>query len=348
MQLRNTMRNTVQVLGLAVCLTPFAFSQASPQAAPQALPAAPAAPGTPVPAPDANPFPAADPRDFTADAPTKQTVDDFLKASWGFDPNRMWQIQAIEKTPVAGVSRIVVLVSEKNTPKAQVQPLVFFALPDGKHVIADAVLPFGSHPFEENRKLLAARADGPSQGAASKDLELIEFSDFQCPHCKDAQSTIAKLVADYPSAHFVFQSFPLIRIHSEAFKAASYGVCVAKLSGNDGFFKFADAVFATQDQLTPEASDQTLKAAATKAGADPEKVAACAVTDATKASVNASLNLGDEIGVAATPTLYVNGRGLPLGQIPYETLRQIIDYEAQLDGITLPPRPPAPAAPSLK
>jgi protein-disulfide isomerase len=276
-------------------------------------------------------------------------VDDFLKASWGFDANRVWQIQAIEKTPVAGVSRIVVLVAEKNTPKQQqVQPLVFFSLPDGKHIIADAVLPFGSHPFEEYRKLLAAQADGPSRGAPSKELELVEFSDFQCPHCKDAESTIAKLVADYPSGHFVYQSFPLIRIHSEAFKAASYGVCVAKLSGNDAFFKFADAAFATQDQLTPEASDQTLKAAVTKAGGDPEKVAACAVTDATKATVNASLNLGDEIGVAATPTLYVNGRGLPLGQIPYETLRQIIDYEAQLDGITLPPHPPAPAAPSLK
>jgi protein-disulfide isomerase len=347
MQFRTSMRPTALVLGLAAGLTSIAFSQAT-QSAPQALPSAPAAPNAPAAPPNANPFPPSDPRDFTAESPTKQTVDDFLRASWGFDPNRVWQVQAIQKTTVTGVSRIVVLVAEKNNPKQQVQPLVFFALPDGKHIIADGVLPFGSHPFEEDRKLLAARADGPSQGAASKDLEFVEFSDFQCPHCKDAQSTISKLVADYPSAHFVYENFPLIRIHSEAFKAASYGVCVAKLSGNDGFFKFADAVFATQDQLTPEGAEQALKAAATKAGADGDKVAACAVTDATKTDVNASLNLGDEIGVAQTPTLYVNGRAIPLGSIPYDTLRQIIDYEAQLDGVTLPPHPPAPPAPSLK
>lgn len=348
MQLRISMRPAVLVLGFAAGLTPIAFSQASPQATQQALPAAPAAPNAPAALPNANPFPASDPRDFTAESPTKETVDDFLRASWGFDPNRVWQIQGIQKTTVTGVSRVVVLVAEKNTPKEQVQPLVFFALPDGKHIIADAVLPFGSHPFEENRKLLVAQADGPSQGAASKDLELVEFSDFECPHCKDAQSTIAKLVADYPSAHFVYQNFPLIRIHSEAFKAASYGVCVAKLSGNETFFKFADAVFATQDQLTPEGSDQALKAAATKAGADADKVAACSATDAAKANVNASLNLGDQIGVAQTPELFVNGRAIPLGQIPYETLCQIIDYEAKLDGVTIPPRAPAPPPPSLK
>jgi protein-disulfide isomerase len=341
MQLRNTMRSSVFVLGLMASLTPCGWTQASSQALPSA-PAAAAGPSL-----NASPFPPSDPADFTAAAPTAQAVDDFLKAFWGYDPNRLWQVQAIQKTPAANVSRIVVLVAEKGT-KEQVQPVVFFSLPDGKHVIADAVLPFGPKPFQEDRELLQARADGPYQGAAGKDLEIVEFSDFQCPHCKEAQETVAKLVQDYPSAHFVYQNYPLIRIHSEAFKAAAYGTCVAKLSGNDAFFKFADAVFATQDQLTPTTSDQTLKAAVTKAGGDPDKVAACSTTDATKANVNASIALGDEVSVAGTPTLFVNGRGLQIGGIPYETLRQIIDYQAQADGISLPPRPPAPAAPSLK
>ncbi len=346
MQFRSLMHSSILALGLAAFLTPNGFSQNAPAggATPtqsQALPAAPAST-------NANPFPPADPRNFTAASPSKETVDAFLKASWGYDPNRVWQVQAILKTPAAGVSRVVVLVAEKGGAKEQTQPLTFYTLPGGKYIVADGVLPFGDKPFDENRQLLQSEANGPSQGASSKALELVEFSDFECPHCKDAQSTIQKLITDYPMAHFVFQHFPLVEIHPEAFKAAAYGVCVTKASGDAAFFKFSDAVFAAQAELTPQSADQTLKDAVTKAGGDPAKAAACAASAETKAAVNASLNLGEQLGVNSTPTLFVNGRGLPLGGIPYETLQKIVDFQAQQDGVSLPARPPAPQAPSLK
>ncbi|HEV2275823.1 MAG TPA: thioredoxin domain-containing protein, partial [Acidobacteriaceae bacterium] len=315
----------------------------APAAQTPMLPAAPAAS-----APNANPFPPPDPRNFTAASPSKDTVDSFLRASWGYDPNRVWQVQAILKTPVAGVTRVVVLVAEKGGPKEQTAPLAFYVLPDGKHIIADGVLPFGSRPFDENRQTIQSQANGPSKGASAKDLEFVEFADFQCPHCKEAQPIVDKLLADYPMAHFVFQNYPLVQVHPDAFQAAAYGVCVAKLSGNDAFFKFSDAVFAAQDQLTPQSADQTLKAAVTKIGGDPAKVAECASGNAAKDAVDASLNLGDELGVNSTPTIFINGRGLPLNGLPYEALRSVIDFQAKEDGVTLPPRPPAPPPPSLK
>ena len=347
MQFRFMMRSSVFACGLAGLLTLGGFAQNTPApsgpqpAGSQALPAAP-------PATNVDPFPAADPRNFTAASPSKETVDAFLKASWGYDPNRIWQVQAILKTPVAGVSRVVVLVAEKGGAKEQTQPLSFYTLPDGKHIIADGVLPFGAKPFDENRQVLQSEANGPSQGASSKDLEFVEFSDFECPHCKDAQATIQKLVADYPMAHFVYENFPLVEVHSEAFKSAAYGVCVAKASGDAAFLKFADAVFAAQAELTPQSSDQTLKDAVTKAGGDPAKAAACAASPETKATIDASLNLGEKLGVNSTPTMFINGRGIPLSGIPYETLRQIIDFQAQEDGVSLPARAPAPRPPSLK
>jgi protein-disulfide isomerase len=354
MQFRTMARISVLALGLAALANPAGFSQNQPPQAPAAQPPASPAPGsrglltTPTLTPNANPFPPPDPRNFTADAPTKQTIDDFLKASWGYDPNRVWQVQAILKTQVPGLSRIIVLVEEKGAAKQQPAQLAFYYLPDGKHIISDTILPFGSKPFEDNRQLLEREGSGPSRGAQSKDLEFVEFADFECPHCKDAQSTIAKLLDDYPSAHFVYQNYPLVEIHSEAYKAAAYGVCVAKLEGNETFFKFSDAVFDAQSGLTPESSDQTLKGAVTKAGGDPAKVAACSTTPETKAAVDASLKLGDQVGVAETPTFFVNGRGVPLGAIPYETLQKIIDFQAEQDGLSLPPHPPAKPAPSLK
>ena len=173
----------------------------SPAGSPAPAPSAPAEP--------AAPFPPVDPANFTATSPTKQTVEDFLKAYWGYDTSRVWQVQAILPTPAPGVSQVIVLVKGNGGgAKEQTAQLSFFTLPDGKFLVADSILPFGPKPFQAYREILQAGATGPSQGGASKALEIVEFSDFECPHCKEAQPTIAKLLADYPSAHFVYPGFP--------------------------------------------------------------------------------------------------------------------------------------------
>jgi len=362
MQLRITTCLSVLAVASAAWI-PAALAQNGPPAAPtpqappaRQAPAASSAPAPSAPAETAAPFPPVDPANFTATSPTKQTVEDFLKAYWGYDSSRVWQVQAILPTPAPGVSHVIVLVKGNGAgngagAKEQTAQLAFFTLPDGKFLIADSILPFGPKPFQAYRDILQAGATGPSQGGASKALEIVEFSDFECPHCKEAQPTIAKLLADYPSAHFVFQDFPLTQIHNEAFKASTHGYCVAKAGGNEAFFKFSDALFENQAGLTAATADATLKDAETKAGQDPVKIAACAATPAAKDAINASLALGAKVGVNSTPTIFINGRGLPAVGIPYPMLQKIIEFQAQLDGVPLPPAPPAPApkpAPSLR
>ena len=73
----------------------------------------------------------------------------FLKALWGYDPNRIWRVEAIQKTMAPNIAKVVVFVSDKS-PNAKVQPSAFFVTPDGKHAIAgDAVIPFGATPFAD-------------------------------------------------------------------------------------------------------------------------------------------------------------------------------------------------------
>jgi protein-disulfide isomerase len=337
MQLRTT-------LGFFVLAAVSAVAQ--DRAVQSPTPQAPIPQASPAPAQAAPTFPPVDPANFTATSPTKETVQDFLHAFWGYDSSREWQVQAILPTPATGVSHVLVLVKAANAgPKDQIAQLSFFTMPDGKFLVADQLLPFGSKPFASYREILQEGATGPSQGGSSKALELVEFSDFQCPHCKDAQPIVAKLLADYPSAHFVYQDFPLSQIHPEAFKASTHGYCVAKAGGNEAFFKFADAVFTAQVGLTPDMADGTLKEAETKAGQDPAKIAACAATPAAKSAVDASRALGEKVGVNQTPTIFVNGRGLPLTGIPYDMLQKIIEFQAQLDGVPLQPAPKAPPAP---
>lgn len=311
---------------LTLAATSFTFAQAAPQ---QEVPSAPSA--TAAQAPQPVQFPPVNPANFTSDTPSKETVESFLKESWGYDANRIWQVAAIQKTPAEGIVKVVVYVAEKQSAKPEIANLTFFVTPDGKHLIANDVLPFGAHPYAEYRELLKARATGPSLGATDKQFQLVEFADFQCPHCKDAQQTAAKLQQDFPQARYVYENFPLVTIHSEAYKAAAYGACVAKESGNDAFFKFSDAIFAAQENLTPTGSDTALADAVTKAGLTPAKVATCANSSEGKSTVDASLQLGKDLNVDQTPMLFINGRAIPMNAVPYEQLKQIVAYQFSLD-----------------
>ncbi len=296
----------------------------NPQQVPNAPHAAPAAP-------QEVQFPPVQESNFTAASPTRDEIESFLKTSWGYDPNRVWEVFGVEKTDAPGVSKVTVLVAEKQNPR-QIANLTFFVTPDGKHLISqESVLDFGPRPYENNYRTLQQRATGPWRGAAGKQFELVEFADFECPHCKDAQSIVDKLLQDFPQAHYVFENFPLVNVHAQAFKAAAYGECVAQQSGNDGFFKYANAIFAAQSELAGQGAEQALRNAVTAAGADADKVAACAESTAGKGPVEASMRLGQDLNINETPTLFIDGRAVPMLAVPYEQLKKIIEYQFSLD-----------------
>lgn len=318
---------------LALALAGFGLAAAAQTQAPEApAPQAGAAPQAPAATTEPK-FPPINPANFTATSPTKEEVEQFLHMSWGYDENRVWEVYAIEKTKAPGVSKVTVFLAEKPNP--QVASLSFFVTPDGKHLISqESVLDFGPHPYEDNYRILQQRADGPSLGAPGKQFELVEFADFECPHCKDAQPIAKRLMQDFPQAHYVFEMFPLVSIHPEAFKAAAFGACVAQQGGNADFFKFSDAIFEAQAELEGQGADQALRNAVTASGLDPDKITACADSPAAKSAVDASMRLGQDLSVDETPTLFIDGRAVPMMGIPYEELKKIIEWQFSLDKTT--------------
>ncbi|HEX4019628.1 MAG TPA: thioredoxin domain-containing protein [Acidobacteriaceae bacterium] len=330
-------RNVLQMIaaaGLGFAVLAYgqtAPSGPTPQNRSQAIPPnqAPLQLSTPGQAPTPKPitFPPPNPKNFTATTPSMDTVNAFLKQLWGFDPNRKWQVEAIQKTEAPGLSRVIIFVGEEGSSNRPGET-AFFVTPDGQHLIAGGqVMPFPD-PFAATRTLLEEKATGPYRGAASKKLLLVEFADLQCPHCKEAEPTMERLEQDFPTARIVFQNFPINSLHPAAEQAAEYGVCVAQLKGNDAFFKYVQAVFDTQAGLTPADTDKTLADAVTKAGADPAAVKTCVASPATKAAVDASRQLGVDVGVNETPMLVINGRPLAVNSVPYATLRQLVSYES--------------------
>jgi protein-disulfide isomerase len=156
------------------------------------------------------------------------------------------------------------------------------------------------------------------------------------------------IAKSFPKAHIVFQLFPLVDIHPSAFKAAAFGVC-AQQQSNEAFFKYAAGVFETQEGLSPTTDDTLLKAAAKRAGLDSDAIATCAATQATKDIVTADIKLAEDAGVDQTPLLSVNGRLLPIAGVSFETVKQLIQFQATLDGVdsgataeTLAPHPDQP------
>lgn len=285
----------------------------------------------------ANPFPAVNLKNFTASSPTTAEVNAFLKAAWGYNANRIWSVAAIEKTAAPGVARVVVFAADKMEP-GKVSRNEFFITPDGKHAIAGGVVDFGAHPFDARRTLMLQKAEGPGEGAAGNGLMLVVFSDLLNKRSKEAQDTVNNLMRDIPQARIVFENLPADG-SPYALHAAEEGVCVRKAKGDAAFFTYAHAMFSKQNALSVTTLQPALDAAIAAAGADPKSVDACAATPEAKADVEASIALAGAAGVDAAPALVANGRVLPPTEVSYDSLKRIIAYQAQLDGIAVHVQP---------
>jgi protein-disulfide isomerase len=326
---------TMSGTGLVVCAqTPDA---PQPKLAPATSAEQVDAPVAPTPhVPVANPFPAVDPKNFTAESPTVAVVNDFLTQVWGANENRIWSVAGIEKTAAPGVSKILVLLADK-TKAGSMSEYAFYVTPDGKHAIADTLIDFGPKPFAERRKTLQERADGPGEGAKSKDLMVVEFGDLLNVKSKETHETAVRLLGEFPQARLVYELLPPDG-RAYSMRAAVEGVCVRKAKGDAAFYTYAQEVYNKQETMTKSNVESIFGAAATAAGADAAAVAACADTQAAKDEVKASMALGADVDIQQAPVLVVNGHILPQS-VTYETLKAITAFQAKEDGIAVHVQP---------
>lgn len=252
--------------------------------------------------------------------PTEDEVETYMKRNFGYDPAISWKILDIKESPVPGISEIVVSMNKG-------EPFHFYFAAGQQIAIIGQVLPFGPNPFASAREKLRA-ASGPSKGGENAPIQIVEFSDLECPHCKVAQPIMEKLMGDFPQVRFVFQQYPLpATMHPWALKAAEYADCAAQMD-KAAFWKYIDAIFDAQGGIALATADDKLKELATSSGLDGEKIAACAAKPETEARVNKSHELGDSLGVGQTPTVFINGRMvLGLGGIPYDNLKTLVQFE---------------------
>jgi protein-disulfide isomerase len=252
--------------------------------------------------------------------PTSEEVEAYMKRSFGYDPGVSWQIVSIRESGVPGIAELIVSVNKG-------EPYHFFYVVGSQTAFVGQMLPFGTNPFAPARAKLQA-AFGPSRGSQNAPIQIVEFSDLQCPHCKAAQPVVEKLAADFPQVRFIFQQFPLpASLHPWAMKAAQYSDCAGQMD-KDAFWKYVDAIFENQGGIALATADDKLKELATANGLDAAKITACAASPETDARVRKSMELGAVLNVNQTPTVFINGRMmLGIANVPYETLKNLVQFE---------------------
>lgn len=252
--------------------------------------------------------------------PTTDEVDAYMKRSFGYDPGVSWEIYQIRESPVPGLAEIIVSVNKG-------QPYHLYYWPKAQIAFVGQTIPFGPNPYASARGHLKD-AFGPSRGGQNPPIDIVEFSDLECPHCKAAQPVLEKLYADFPQVRFIFQQFPLPpSLHPWALKAAQYADCAGQMN-KDAFWKYVDAIFENQGGIALATADDKLKELATANGYDAQKISTCAASPETDARIKKSQALGAALEVNETPTVFVNGRRVSgLANIPYDNLKQLVQFE---------------------
>jgi protein-disulfide isomerase len=164
--------------------------------------------------------------------------------------------------------------------------------------------------------------NGPAKGPEAAPIQIVEFSDFQCPYCQRANPAVEQVLNTYGDRiHFVYRHFPLPN-HPNAEPAAEASQCAAE---QGKFWPYHDKLFANPSRL----GGSDLKQHAAELGLEPSKFNACVDARKYKAQVAADKQAGEEAGVNGTPAFFVNGRMLS-GAQPFEAFKRIIDDELAL------------------
>ena len=175
------------------------------------------------------------------------------------------------------------------------------------------------------REVRRERLDGATiqwdPGHEGAVLKLVEFSDYQCPACRRqwlAHEPVFSSFGDKLRHGLV--NFPLITSHPWSFRAAVAGVCIADI-WPDQTLTFKSEMYRLQSSLSVETVDDGVFGFLAQRGLPEATFRTCYLKDPSINKVLRHLEVGQSVGILATPTFMVNGELLPLGNFEAITAR---------------------------
>ena len=145
------------------------------------------------------------------------------------------------------------------------------------------------------------------RGKSSAEVSLIEYTDFECPFCKQFHGTPKALLDRYQGrVNWVIRNYPLPFHDPAARKEALAAECVAQLGGNDAYWKYADALFAnTKSNGGGLPEDKSVEKLAETTGVKSAALVTCMNDGSVVKRVEQDIADGNAAGVSGTPTTVV-------------------------------------------
>jgi protein-disulfide isomerase len=158
--------------------------------------------------------------------------------------------------------------------------------------------------------------DAPVRGNPEAKVTIVEFSDFECPHCRMAEPWLKQILDEYPKdVKLVFMNYPL-PMHTNAQTAAAAAVAAGK---QKKFWAYHDKLFDNQDKLRmPD-----LLRYAEELKLDVERFKAD--LEAAKPRVARDKALGEKLDITGTPSMYINCK--KANALSVESLRSYVEAE---------------------
>lgn len=173
-------------------------------------------------------------------------------------------------------------------------------------------------------------------GSADSRILVIEYSDTECPFCKNFHATMLNIMQEYGKdgqVAWVYRHFPIAELHSKALKEAEALECAGSQGGNSKFWEYANKIYEVtpgNDGLDPK----ELTNIAVEVGLSSTAFNTCLESGEFGPRVAADIENAREIGISGTPySIVVDTKTqeyYPLeGAYPYAQVKQVIDLILQ-------------------
>jgi len=270
------------------------------------------------------------------DDAAKKKVLDYYRRKANLPPEVVMDLADIKDSKLPGAQEATI----KLTADGNVQEVGLLMSPDGKYVVFTGVdrnrVPVGaiedvtSDPFAEVMKKMKLEGN-PSKGPKDAPVTIVEFSDFQCPYCSRAYTTIkTQVMTEYgDKVRLVYKNFPL-SFHNWAELSGIAGEC-AYDQDEAAFWLLYSYYFDNQREVTAENIKEKTLAALKETSVDAAKWTDCYDNKKTADRVREDMAEGQSVGVTGTPAFLINGRFLS-GAQPFPRFKAIIDDELQRAG----------------
>jgi protein-disulfide isomerase/uncharacterized membrane protein len=243
-----------------------------------------------------------------------------------------------------GAGPIRALTEELEGIAAEPRPALAFA---GTFVLLAAALELAVPPYWRVEALAGPGAfatgetpnGSPWLGAANPALEIVEYSDYQCPYCRRGHDEIRRFIGAYPEqVRLIHRHYPLDdqcnpnlsrAFHLNACEYARMAYC-AQQQGR--FWEANDYLFVHGRDRGPVAVADI----AAQVGLDGRAIAECLDSPEAVRAIEEDLEAGRALGIRATPTFVIGGRTYP-GRIPMEVLAAALSKHSNPSGASSRP-----------